>query len=120
MQVRATSPGLFLFPSTSQHRAYGRSSWADGTAVTQRAAASRGGCSFRPDDQGKGSADSIPLLTYPSRMMIGVLGSLAECARELTRQRTALKRAASRSSSQPSDDHALTAPTSANTRHTDL
>jgi DNA invertase Pin-like site-specific DNA recombinase len=36
-------------------------------------------------------------------MMIGVLGSLAEYERELTRERTALKRAASRSSlpSQP-------------------
>jgi DNA invertase Pin-like site-specific DNA recombinase len=33
--------------------------------------------------------------------MIGALGSLAECERELTRERTALKRAASRSSSQP-------------------
>ena len=45
--------------------------------------------------------DGIDSSTAAGRMMIGALGSLAECERELTRERTALKRAASRSSSQP-------------------
>src|SRR6478735_1562447 len=40
--------------------------------------------------------DGIDTSTAAGRMMIGVLGSLAEYERELTRERTALKRAASR------------------------
>ena len=40
--------------------------------------------------------DGIDSSTAAGRMMIGVLGSLAEYERELTRERTALKRAASR------------------------
>ena len=40
--------------------------------------------------------DSIDSSTAAGRMMIGVLGSLAEYERELTKERTALKRAASR------------------------
>ena len=39
--------------------------------------------------------DGIDSSTAAGRMMIGVLGSLAEYERELTRERTALKRAAS-------------------------
>ena len=45
--------------------------------------------------------DGIDSSTAPGRTMIGVLGSPAEYERELTRERTALKRAPSRSSSQP-------------------
>jgi DNA invertase Pin-like site-specific DNA recombinase len=40
--------------------------------------------------------DGIDSSTPAGRMMIGVLGSLAEYERELTRERTALKRATSR------------------------
>jgi DNA invertase Pin-like site-specific DNA recombinase len=40
--------------------------------------------------------DGIDSSTVPGRMMIGVLGSLAEYERELTKERTALKRATSR------------------------
>jgi DNA invertase Pin-like site-specific DNA recombinase len=40
--------------------------------------------------------DDIDSSTPAGRMMIGVLGSLAEYERELTKERTALKRAASR------------------------
>jgi DNA invertase Pin-like site-specific DNA recombinase len=40
--------------------------------------------------------DGIDSSTAPGRMMIGVLGSLAEYERELTMERTALKRDASR------------------------
>jgi DNA invertase Pin-like site-specific DNA recombinase len=40
--------------------------------------------------------DGIDSGTAAGRMMIGVLGSLAEYERELTTERTALKRAASR------------------------
>jgi DNA invertase Pin-like site-specific DNA recombinase len=40
--------------------------------------------------------DGIDSSTCAGRMMIGVLGSLAEYERELTKERTALKRAASR------------------------
>jgi len=40
--------------------------------------------------------DGIDSSTPAGRMMIGVLGSLAEYERELTRERTALKRTASR------------------------
>ena len=40
--------------------------------------------------------DGIDSSTAAGRMMIGVLGSLAEYERELTKERTALKRAASR------------------------
>ncbi len=40
--------------------------------------------------------DGIDASTPAGRMMIGVLGSLAEYERELTKERTALKRAASR------------------------
>jgi DNA invertase Pin-like site-specific DNA recombinase len=40
--------------------------------------------------------DGIDSSTPAGRMMIGVLGSLAECERELVKERTALKRAASR------------------------
>ena len=40
--------------------------------------------------------DGIDSATPAGRMMIGVLGSLAEYERELTKERTALKRAASR------------------------
>ena len=40
--------------------------------------------------------DGIDSSTPAGRMMIGVLGSLAEYERELTRERTALKRASSR------------------------
>ena len=40
--------------------------------------------------------DGIDSSTPAGRMMIGVLGSLAEYERELTKERTALKRAASR------------------------
>lgn len=42
--------------------------------------------------------DGIDSSTAAGRMMIGVLGSLAEYERELTKERTALKRAASRAS----------------------
>jgi DNA invertase Pin-like site-specific DNA recombinase len=41
-------------------------------------------------------SDGIDSSTPAGRMMIGVLGSLAEYERELTKERTALKRAASR------------------------
>ena len=40
--------------------------------------------------------DSIDSSTAAGRMMIGVLGSLSEYERELTKERTALKRATSR------------------------
>lgn len=40
--------------------------------------------------------DGIDSSTAAGRMMIGVLGSLAEYERELTKERTALKRATSR------------------------
>ena len=40
--------------------------------------------------------DGIDSSTPAGRMMIGVLGSLAEYERELTKERTALKRATSR------------------------
>jgi DNA invertase Pin-like site-specific DNA recombinase len=40
--------------------------------------------------------DAIDSSTLAGRMMIGVLGSLAEYERELIKERTALKRAASR------------------------
>jgi DNA invertase Pin-like site-specific DNA recombinase len=40
--------------------------------------------------------DGIDSSTPPGRMMVGVLGSLAEYERELVKERTALKRAASR------------------------
>src|SRR6202171_4158017 len=40
--------------------------------------------------------DGIDSSTPAGRMMIGVLGSLAEYERELTKERTALKRASSR------------------------
>src|SRR6476469_3858399 len=42
------------------------------------------------------TTDGIDSSTPAGRMMIGVLGSLAEYERELTKERTALKRAASR------------------------
>jgi DNA invertase Pin-like site-specific DNA recombinase len=42
------------------------------------------------------TSDGIDSSTAAGRMMIGVLGSLAEYERELTRERTALKRVASR------------------------
>jgi DNA invertase Pin-like site-specific DNA recombinase len=42
------------------------------------------------------TTDGIDSSTAAGRMMIGVLGSLAEYERELTRERTALKRASSR------------------------
>ena len=42
------------------------------------------------------TTDGIDSSTPAGRMMIGVLGSLAEYERELTRERTALKRASSR------------------------
>jgi DNA invertase Pin-like site-specific DNA recombinase len=42
--------------------------------------------------------DGIDSTTAAGRMMIGVLGSLAEYERELAKERTALKRAASRAS----------------------
>jgi DNA invertase Pin-like site-specific DNA recombinase len=42
------------------------------------------------------TSDGIDSSTPAGRMMIGVLGSLAEYERELTKERTALKRAASR------------------------
>jgi DNA invertase Pin-like site-specific DNA recombinase len=42
------------------------------------------------------TTDGIDSSTDAGRMMIGVLGSLAEYERELTRERTALKRASSR------------------------
>ena len=42
------------------------------------------------------TSDGIDSSTPVGRMMIGVLGSLAEYERELTKERTALKRAASR------------------------
>jgi DNA invertase Pin-like site-specific DNA recombinase len=42
------------------------------------------------------TTDGIDSSTAAGRMMIGVLGSLDEYERELTRERTALKRAASR------------------------
>jgi DNA invertase Pin-like site-specific DNA recombinase len=41
-------------------------------------------------------SDGIDSSTAAGRMMIGVLGSLAEYERELTKERTALKRATSR------------------------
>ena len=41
------------------------------------------------------ATDGIDSSTPAGRMMIGVLGSLAEYERELTRERTALKRASS-------------------------
>jgi DNA invertase Pin-like site-specific DNA recombinase len=44
------------------------------------------------------TSDGIDSSTAAGRMMIGVLGSLAEYERELTKERTALKRAASRAS----------------------
>ena len=40
--------------------------------------------------------DGIDSATPAGRMMVGVLGSLAEYERELTKERTALKRATSR------------------------
>ena len=43
------------------------------------------------------TSDGIDSSTAAGRMMIGVLGSLAEYERELTKERTALKRASSRS-----------------------
>src|SRR5512142_1101055 len=42
------------------------------------------------------TSDGIDSSTAAGRMMIGVLGSLAEYERELTKERTALQRAASR------------------------
>ncbi len=42
------------------------------------------------------TTDGIDSSTPAGRMMIGVLGSLAEYERELTKERTALKRAVSR------------------------
>lgn len=42
------------------------------------------------------TSDGIDSSTPAGRMMIGVLGSLAEYERELTKERTALKRQASR------------------------
>jgi DNA invertase Pin-like site-specific DNA recombinase len=42
------------------------------------------------------TTDGIDSSTPAGRMMIGVLGSLAEYERELTKERTALKRASSR------------------------
>ena len=42
------------------------------------------------------TSDSIDSSTAAGRMMIGVLGSLAEYERELIRERTALKRESSR------------------------
>jgi DNA invertase Pin-like site-specific DNA recombinase len=42
------------------------------------------------------TTDGINSSTPAGRMMIGVLGSLAEYERELTKERTALKRATSR------------------------
>jgi DNA invertase Pin-like site-specific DNA recombinase len=42
------------------------------------------------------TSDGIDSSTAAGRMMIGVLGSLAEYERELIKERTALKRAASR------------------------
>jgi DNA invertase Pin-like site-specific DNA recombinase len=42
------------------------------------------------------ATDGIDSSTAVGRMMIGVLGSLAEYERELIKERTALKRAASR------------------------
>lgn len=42
------------------------------------------------------TSDGIDSSTAAGRMMIGVLGSLAEYERELTKERTALKRASSR------------------------
>ena len=42
------------------------------------------------------TTDGIDSATPAGRMMIGVLGSLAEYERELTKERTALKRASSR------------------------
>jgi DNA invertase Pin-like site-specific DNA recombinase len=42
------------------------------------------------------TSDGIDSSTPAGRMMIGVLGSLAEYERELTKERTALKRASSR------------------------
>ena len=42
------------------------------------------------------TSDGIDLSTAAGRMMIGVLGSLAEYERELIKERTALKRASSR------------------------
>ena len=42
------------------------------------------------------TTDGIDSSTPASRMMIGVLGSLAEYERELVKERTALKRQASR------------------------
>jgi DNA invertase Pin-like site-specific DNA recombinase len=42
------------------------------------------------------TSDGIDSSTAAGRMMIGVLGSLAEYERELVKERTALKRAASR------------------------
>jgi DNA invertase Pin-like site-specific DNA recombinase len=44
------------------------------------------------------TTDGIDSSTAAGRMMIGVLGSLAEYERELTKERTALKRQASRAS----------------------
>jgi DNA invertase Pin-like site-specific DNA recombinase len=44
------------------------------------------------------TSDGIDSSTAAGRMMIGVLGSLAEYESELTKERTALKRAASRAS----------------------
>ncbi len=38
------------------------------------------------------TTDGIDSSTAAGRMMIGVLGSLAECQRELIKERTALKR----------------------------
>ena len=42
------------------------------------------------------TTDGIDFSTAAGRMMIGALGSLAEYQRELTKERTALKRAATR------------------------
>ena len=47
--------------------------------------------------------DGIDSSTAAGRMMIGVLGSLAEYERELTKERTALKRASSRANGTKSD-----------------
>jgi Iron-containing alcohol dehydrogenase len=74
----------------------------DGTAVTQKAAASPGDRPFTPDDRVQG----VPC-RLPSTLNASITDDdrrpriTGECERELTRQRTALKRAASRSSSQP-------------------
>ncbi len=48
------------------------------------------------------TVDGIDSSTAAGRMMIGVRGSLAEYERELTKQRTALKQAASRDTARDS------------------